>query len=98
MVAGRVSLVLDELDELETGVEETVDAVGETGLFGAREAGRRRASHTPGLSSITAERGAEDSKHVLVPAHAGHFVDGLLDTGLGLFLLDELGEFLLEGG
>lgn len=47
-------------------------------------------------SSSVTEAGAEDEKHALVPAHAGHFVDGLLDAGLGLFLLDELGEFFLE--
>jgi len=75
--AGRVPLVLDELDEFETGVEEAVDAVGETGLFGAREAGRRSAGHA------------------LVPTHASHFVDGLLDASLGLFLFNELGDFLL---
>jgi len=45
VAAGRVSLFLDELDEFETGVEEAVDAVGETRLFGAREAGRWSASH-----------------------------------------------------
>jgi len=77
LASSRVSLFLDEVDELETGVEEAVDAVGETRLFGAREAGGGGASHT------------------LVPAHAGHFVDCLLDADLGLLLLYELGEFLL---
>lgn len=36
--AGCASLVLYELDEFEARVEETVDAVGETRLFGTREA------------------------------------------------------------
>lgn len=36
--AGCGSLLLYELDEFEAGVEETVDAVGEARLFGAREA------------------------------------------------------------
>jgi len=44
--AGRVSLILDELDEFEAGVEEAVDAVGEARLFGARETGRGRSGHT----------------------------------------------------
>lgn len=45
--AGGVSLFLDELDEFEARVEEAVDAVGETGLFGARETGGWCSSHAP---------------------------------------------------
>jgi len=50
------------------------------------------------FSSITGERNAEISMNVLVPTHASHFVDRFLDAGLGLFLFDELGDFLLERG
>lgn len=32
---------------------------------------------------------------LLVPAHAGHFMNGLLDAGLGLLLLNERAELLL---
>jgi len=41
-----VSLFLNELNEFEAGVEEAVDAVGEAGLFGAREAGGGCSGHT----------------------------------------------------
>ena len=49
LAAGRGSLFLDELHEFEAGIEEAVDAIGETRLFGARKAGRRCAGYTPGF-------------------------------------------------
>lgn len=45
LAAGCVSLFLDELDEFEARVEESVDAVGEARLFGAREAVRGCSGH-----------------------------------------------------
>ena len=76
MASGGVSLFLDELDEFETRVKEAVDAVGETGLFGARETGGGGASHTPvGFFSSVAGANGRFEGRVLVPAHAGHFMD-----------------------
>ena len=98
MASGRVSLILDELDEFEARVEEAVDAVGETRLFGARETGGGGSSHTPVVffrSSVTGVDGRLETR-VLVPTHASHFMDRLLNAGLSLFLFYELREFLLE--
>lgn len=73
--AGCVSLFLDELNEFETGVEEAVDAVGETGLFGAREAGGGGSGHTPTCLSSVSGMPERERRHGLVPTHACHFVD-----------------------
>lgn len=78
LAAGRVPLFLKEVDELETGVEEAVDAVGETRLFCARETGRGSASHAPGRIFVNhggEEQNVEVAKHALVPTHASHLVD-----------------------
>ena len=77
MATGRVSLVLDEVNELEACVEEAVDAVGETRLFGARETSGGGSGHTSVFFLSRQPRGANGrlKTRVLVPTHAGHFMD-----------------------
>ena len=67
MATGRGSLFLEELDELEAGVEEAVDAVGDASLFGAREAGGGGPSHAPGL--FVNDSKEEDSKRTHLSQH-----------------------------
>lgn len=62
LATGRASLVLDELHQLETRVQEAVDAVGEAGFLRARETGGRSSTHTPVFSRQTVNGRIENTR------------------------------------